>query len=918
MRSEVRGGRRERRSGVGPGRVGRGGGVAPVLHLALSVAVLMAASLFGPFRVAAQASRGVVETLQTALDSLVAASGVPGANLGVVLPDGAVLGLSSGMADTMRHLPMRPDVRMLQGSVGKTYFGAVALQLVGEGRLDLDAPVAEYFGDAAWLDRLPNGRRITLRQIMGHTSGLVRYELNPAFLADLTADPMRAYTPQERLAYLFDSEAPFPPGEGWDYSDTNYIVVAMLIERVTGNTAYDEIRRRFLDPLRLSETVPTDSPDVPGLGQGYAGAQNPFGGFDAMVRDGSMVINPQFEWGGGGFASTARDLARWTRHVQEGRAFDAGLMDDYRAGHPAPLGPQASYGLGVIMMTLPGAGRAWGHSGMMPGYLTEAYHFPDHGFTLALQVNSSDFPSLRVRPLRMMAALSSRLAGALGDATDTPGAQALEGSVVTAAGAPAVGAMVTATLTDGRTETVYADGAGRWAFPAGATAGATRLEARLPGVGHAAAPEVAPGATLRLSTADPVLPPGAAWLAGLPTGEESRRFILDCTGCHVTDGTRVELNGMRRDSAAWHGAVAQMAASFGPGTGFPIISRWAEPAKVAGWLARAFREVDPRHAPPVTRPGGALLTEYPVPVPQDLPHDVAVDGNGKVLVTGMFTHRMYVLDPVAGSWDTTPIPVQGANPRAVDVDARGRWWVVLGGPGKVAMYDPADETWRVHDVGMYAHSIALDAGGKAWVNGHFTHQPEVIASVDRGGAIRRYTVPPPDDAAAVESTIPYGLRVARDGTVWGTQLRGNHLVRLDPATGATDQWPMPVSHAGPRRPDVAPDGSVWIPLYSANALARFDPTTETFKVWDFPVAGALPYVARVHQGNGTVWIGTGHGDVAASFDPATERFTLYPLPTRGALVRHLDVDEARNQVWFAYGASPGIPGKVLRLAAIPE
>ncbi len=129
---------------------------------------------------------------------------------------------------------------------------------------------------------------------------------------------------------------------------------------------------------------------VEGLVQGYGGgAANPFGGFDEMLVEGRLAINPQFEWGGGGFASSSEDLARWIHAIHEGRAFDDSLLEEARSGVPAPLGPQGSYGLGVIMMELP-AGTAWGHSGFMPGYRTEGYYFPERGFAVALQINTSD------------------------------------------------------------------------------------------------------------------------------------------------------------------------------------------------------------------------------------------------------------------------------------------------------------------------------------------------------------------------------------------------------------------------------------------------------------------------------------------------------------------------------------------------
>ena len=154
------------------------------------------------------------DRVQARLDSLVAPAAVPGMTLGVALPDGSTLAFAAGMADTARHEAMHPEALMLQGSVGKTYFGAVALQLVAEGRIGLDRPIADYLGDAPWFDRIPNGRQATVRQVMGQTSGIVRYEFNPAFLEDLTADPYRTFTPEERLAYLFDTEARSPPARG--------------------------------------------------------------------------------------------------------------------------------------------------------------------------------------------------------------------------------------------------------------------------------------------------------------------------------------------------------------------------------------------------------------------------------------------------------------------------------------------------------------------------------------------------------------------------------------------------------------------------------------------------------------------------------------------------------------------------------
>jgi D-alanyl-D-alanine carboxypeptidase len=293
------------------------------------------------------------------------------------------------MADTAARTPLRAEDRMLAGSTGKTFFAALALQLVAEGRLGLDDRISKYLGGEPWFARLPNADAITVRMLMNHTSGLVRYEFREEFARDLTANPFKVWKPEEQLAYILGLEPPFAAGQGWEYSDTNYIVLAMILERVTGARAYDEIQRRILGPLELRGIVPQDKPEIPGLAQGYAGPNNPFGGKDAMLENGRLIINPQFEWGGGGFATTASDLARWAKLLHENRAYDAKLNNEVYAGIAARgLGPGARYGLGVIILETP-LGVSYGHSGFFPGYLTEMRYYPQHRIAVAMQVNTS-------------------------------------------------------------------------------------------------------------------------------------------------------------------------------------------------------------------------------------------------------------------------------------------------------------------------------------------------------------------------------------------------------------------------------------------------------------------------------------------------------------------------------------------------
>ena len=343
----------------------------------------------------AQSPHAAQARLQTKLDSLHSVGRFPGATFAVALPTGDVIAIATGMSDTALKLRMKPTDLMPSGSTGKTYVSALAMQLAHEGKLDLNAKISTYLGTEPWFSQLPNGPDITVRQLMTHTSGLVRYEFNEKFTADLTKAPAdKMWDPRELIAYMFDSPAPFKAGEGWDYSDTNYMVLGLILEKLTGTPMNSEIQRRFIVPLKLAQTVSNASARVPGIVQGYAGPNNPFGGKDAMLTGGAFSFNPHFEWAGGGWSSTTADLVRWAKSLYEWKAFDSTLAKPFLDGVPARLGQGVRYGLGVIMWPAPPIaptlGEAIGHSGFFPGYQTEMRYFPAHKIAVSLQVNSSN------------------------------------------------------------------------------------------------------------------------------------------------------------------------------------------------------------------------------------------------------------------------------------------------------------------------------------------------------------------------------------------------------------------------------------------------------------------------------------------------------------------------------------------------
>ncbi|WP_394827860.1 serine hydrolase domain-containing protein [Pendulispora albinea] len=347
------------------------------------------------------------QALQEKLVALHASGQYPGVTAGIVLADGTPLGIAAGVSDKSTQRPMSPDDLMMQASVGKTYVSAVAMQLLHEGKFALDDKIEKYLGNETWFGRLPNARDITIRMLMTHTSGLVRYEYKGEFTRDLCKDAYRVWRPEELVSYLFDTKAPFAAGQGWEYSDTNYIVLGMILERVSGSTFNHELTKRILEPLKLDRTFLADKPVLPGLVQGYAGPENIFCGVDAMLVDGKLPFNPQFEWCGGGLLSTATDLARWAKLLYEGHAFDPSRLAELVRGVPAPpLGADLKYGLGVMIEPAGALGITYGHGGTYPGYLTRVMYFPDSHIAVAVQINSSAAPNNRAAVTKIVTELA--------------------------------------------------------------------------------------------------------------------------------------------------------------------------------------------------------------------------------------------------------------------------------------------------------------------------------------------------------------------------------------------------------------------------------------------------------------------------------------------------------------------------------
>lgn len=327
--------------------------------------------------------------LKSKLAEIYEASNTPGVSFAAVLPDGTEITLTAGYADLEKKVEMEFDHKMLGGSTGKVFYSVVVMQLIEEGLLNLDTPVSQYLGTNDWFSRLPNAEGLTIRNLMRHESGIPRYVFKEGFQKDVVADADRVWKPEELLSYVFDDKPLFSVGEQFAYSDTNYIIVAMVVEAVTGNDLYNEVQTRVLDKAGLRNTVRQTGRSYENLAQGYNG-EDPFFPGNALDENGRSRYNWQFEWAGGGLVITTRDLAVLAKKIYEGEMFDKALLKEYFDGREA-TGMGGTWGLGVHIRNSPN-GRVLGHSGFMPGYITNMMYFEDLGFSICYQVNASDAP----------------------------------------------------------------------------------------------------------------------------------------------------------------------------------------------------------------------------------------------------------------------------------------------------------------------------------------------------------------------------------------------------------------------------------------------------------------------------------------------------------------------------------------------
>jgi D-alanyl-D-alanine carboxypeptidase len=344
-----------------------------------------AAAAVAPASVAAEAAFAPAKraAIEAALAKSWAQSGAPGAIVGIWIPGEGTYVAAKGLADTATRQPMRVDDHVRVGSITKTFTVTALLILCDENKLALDDPVGKY------LPFVPNGQNITLRMLASMTSGLYNYTEDDAWVTKAFGDFQRVWTPRELVDVGLAHPPYFAPGTGFHYSNTNTVLLGMIIEQVTGRSIAQVFGDRIFKPLGLKQTVwPTGSAMPAPYAHGYTMQT-----LDNK-RDDATNRNPSWGFTAGALISDMHDLRIWIESYATGSLVSAAMQKERTQWLTMPPNtPQRAYGLGI------GIDHGWlGHSGELPGYNSGAYYLPENKATVVVLVNS-DIPVGKDNPM---------------------------------------------------------------------------------------------------------------------------------------------------------------------------------------------------------------------------------------------------------------------------------------------------------------------------------------------------------------------------------------------------------------------------------------------------------------------------------------------------------------------------------------
>lgn len=370
----------------------------PRPRVRLTLVALLGASCLGGLLTAPAAGAapggGDERALRHQLEQLVHAPGGPPGVIVVLQRGHKTRVLRAGVADLATERPIQPTDHMRIASTAKAFSGAVALRLVQRGVLDLDDTIGRRLPQLP-----PDWRKVTLRQLLNHTSGLPDYSEDPEFLELLLADPRRTFDSRRLLDFVADEPLRFRPGSRYEYSNSDNIAVALMAEAAT-RRPYEELLDRLVNrQLGLHDTS---------LPSGHELPEPYMHGYDVRPpgppEDVSELLSASGVWASGGIVSTPRDLTRFIRAYAAGKLTSKAVLQEQRRwieGASEPAGPGRNWAGLAIFRYSTRCGVVLGHTGNFPGYTQLMAATPDGRksitFSITTQVNRTADPALLER-----------------------------------------------------------------------------------------------------------------------------------------------------------------------------------------------------------------------------------------------------------------------------------------------------------------------------------------------------------------------------------------------------------------------------------------------------------------------------------------------------------------------------------------
>lgn len=312
----------------------------------------------------------LAEALQSALEDASRGIATPGSVAAVRFADGSAWVGTYGVSRSDTGAPVTDDLAFRAGSITKTLIAAVVLQLVDEGELSLEDTAD------AWYPQIPNAAQVTLRDLLGHTSGLRSYTEIGEFYSALSEDDPDDPGIDTIIGWSADDGPQFAPGAAYSYSNTNYFVLGRILERELDEELDVVLARRVYGPVGLEHTW------IDGYGEPSEPTEVSGGHLNGLP---DRPLSPDWRWASGGLNADARDLVRWAEALVDGDLVPADLREDMFSPSALSVSAGESYGLGVRVRDLP-CGRALGHTGSTMGFQSDMFR-TDQGVTIVTHAN---------------------------------------------------------------------------------------------------------------------------------------------------------------------------------------------------------------------------------------------------------------------------------------------------------------------------------------------------------------------------------------------------------------------------------------------------------------------------------------------------------------------------------------------------